>query len=210
MRAVTTGGVEAFEALYDRYVRLVYSTAYGVLEDSHSAEDVVQEVFVRIWRRPQQYVEERGRFVGWLLSVTRNRAIDEYRSRRRRTGKERQIIDQPAGELIASEAPAVEFHRVELVDQRALVREALQSLPKEQRVTIELAYFKGLTQAEIAEAQGAPLGTVKTRIRLGMQKLRIALDGRVGTIDSVRAAEDKPRAAGGGPTDGTARSEGIV
>ena len=204
MQEIGAQDVRAFETLYDRYARLVYSTAYGVLEDSQSAEDVAQEVFVRLWKAPQRYVAERGRFLGWLLSVTRNRAIDEYRSRRRRTTNERQIIDQPAGELIASESPQVEFHRVELVDQRALVREALETLPEEQRMAIALAYYKGMTQSEIATALNTPLGTVKTRIRLGMQKLRIQLDGRVGTIEINREPVGEAAPADQAATEGLA------
>ena len=204
MQAIGAQDVRAFETLYDRYARLVYSTAYGVLEDAQSAEDVVQEVFVRLWKAPQRYVAERGRFLGWLLSVTRNRAIDEYRSRRRRTSNERQIIDQPAGELIASESPQGEFHRVELVDQRALVREALETLPEEQRMAIALAYYKGMTQSEIAKALDTPLGTVKTRIRLGMQKLRVHLDGRVGTIEVSRAPAGESRSTDPAATEGLA------
>ncbi len=85
MDAIGAQDVRAFEALYDRYARLVYSTAYGVLEDAQSAEDVVQEVLTRLWKAPQRYVPARGKFFSWLLSVTRNLAIDQYRVRRRRT-----------------------------------------------------------------------------------------------------------------------------
>ena len=197
MQAIVAGDVRAFESLYDRYGRLVYSTAYRVLSDAQLAEDVAQEVFVRIWRRPSRYVEERGRFLGWLLSVTRNRAIDELRARARRSLNEDQIIDQPRGAYLAGESSAAEFHRAELVEQRGVVREALRSLPDDQRVAIELAYYRGLTQVEIAEALQTPLGTIKTRMRLGMHKLRAALDGRIGTVD-IESAPDRPERQGGG------------
>ncbi|MCY3887932.1 MAG: sigma-70 family RNA polymerase sigma factor [Chloroflexi bacterium] len=181
MDAIGAQDVRAFEALYDRYARLVYSTAYGVLEDAQSAEDVVQEVFTRLWKAPQRYVPARGKFFSWLLSVTRNLAIDEYRARRRRMRNERQIVDHAASAFIADESSPGAFHVVEMRDQRALVREALATLPPEQRTAIALAYYKGMAQSEIAAALDTPLGTVKTRIRLGMQKLRTQLDEQVGT-----------------------------
>ncbi len=196
MRSIGRREVGAFEALYDRYSRLVFSTAYRVLSDVHSAEDVVQDVFVRLWRNPDRYVEERGKFLGWLLSVTRNRAIDEVRSRGRRPLSESQIGDPDSGSSISDETPseaaASALATAEMVDQRAMVKRALADLPKEQRMAIELAYYKGLTQAEIAEALQTPLGTVKTRIRLGMQKLRVALEGRVGSVPPEEMRRDSP------------------
>ena len=126
---------------------------------------------MRLWRKPESYVERRGRFLGWMLSVTRNRAIDEVRSRRRRPLNESQVGDpDDRGSLsdeTASEAATREMAGAELVDQREMVRAALKDLPDEQRLAIELAYYGGFTQAEIAERLSTPLGTVKTRIRLG-------------------------------------------
>lgn len=192
MQAIGRQEMGAFETLYDRYSRLVVSTAYRVVGSMQSVEDVAQEVFVRLWRQPERYVEERGRFLGWLLSVTRNRAIDEVRSRRRRPLNESDVGDPEQGGPITdrteSEPAARDMARSDLVDQRAMVRAALAELPDEQRIALELAYFGGLTQVEIAEKSGTPLGTVKTRIRLGMRKLREALDGRVGVIEAAGAA----------------------
>ena len=159
---------------------------------------VVQDVFVRLWRNPERYVEERGRFLGWMLSVTRNRAIDEVRSRRRRPLNDSQVGNPDDSGSIAddtaSESASREMAGAELVDQREMVRKALADLPEEQRLAIELAYYSGLTQAEIAERLSTPLGTVKTRIRLGMQKMRVALEGRVGVLDM--------------PADGSTRNAG--
>lgn len=205
MRAIGRQDAGAFEALYDRYSRLVFSTAYRVLGDSQGAEDVAQDVFVRLWRTPDRYVEERGRFLGWLLSVTRNRAIDEVRARGRRPLSESQVGDPTSGTSVTEDAPseaaAIEIERAEIVDQRAMVRKALAELPEEQRVAIELAYYKGLTQVEIAKVLQAPLGTVKTRVRLGMRKLRVALEGRVGTLTPAEVTEKerarRARQAGG-------------
>lgn len=163
----------AFEEVFARYSHLVFSTCLRVLEDAQAAEDMTQEVFVRLWRRPELYDPARGRFVSWLLSVTRNRAIDELRSRGRRrshetSGEMERDVDEPT----ASDDPLM---AAELADQRAVLRSALDELPEEQRSAIELAYFGGLTHLEIAMLQRQPLGTVKTRIRLGMKKLKVAL-----------------------------------
>jgi len=164
----------AFRALYDRYGNLVYSAALRVLRDPQVAEDMVQEIFFRIWRKPDSYVAQRGRFATWLTSVTRNRAVDEIRSRGRRFRYETASPEEQERELPAPDTndPAL---TAELADQRRLILAALAQIPAEQRQIIELAYFGGLTQQEIAERLSQPLGTVKTRIRLGMQKLRAAL-----------------------------------
>jgi RNA polymerase sigma-70 factor (ECF subfamily) len=170
--------IKAFEALYDRYGTLVYSTALRVVGDVQLAEDISQEVFLRIWRRPDHYVPQRGRFVTWLLSVARNGAVDQIRTRGRRRRHE------TAGEESARDLPADEGRdpalMAQLSDERQKVRRALTSLPPEQRRVIEMAYYGGYTQQEIAELLSQPLGTVKTRIRLAMQKLRVALEPEVG------------------------------
>ncbi len=165
---------QAFRTLYNRYGGLVYSTSLRVVRDAHIAEDMVQEIFLRIWRKPESYVAQRGRFATWLTSVTRNRCVDEIRSRKRRfryeaPSPEEQERDPPGPE---EDNPAL---TAELSDQRRLILAALADIPAEQRQIIELAYFRGLTQQEISDLLGQPLGTVKTRIRLGMQKLRTAL-----------------------------------
>ena len=164
----------AFRTLYDRYGNLVYSAALRIVRDAQIAEDMVQEIFLRIWRKPDSYVSHRGRFATWLTSVTRNRAVDEIRSRGRRFRYETASPEEHERELPAPERndPAL---TAELADQRRLILAALAQIPSEQRQIIELAYFGGLTQQEIADRLCQPLGTVKTRIRLGMQKLRAAL-----------------------------------
>jgi RNA polymerase sigma-70 factor (ECF subfamily) len=168
----------AFEVLFERYCNLVFSVSMHIVRDGALAEDLVQEVFLRLWRRPDRYQAERGRFLPWLLSVVRHRAIDEQRSQGRRQSHEDSVAD-PGATLPAR--PSGDPMLAALVSEnQATVRKALQSLPDEQRRTIALAYFGGLTQREIAEQLDQPLGTVKTRIRLGMLKLRAALvDGRV-------------------------------
>jgi RNA polymerase sigma-70 factor (ECF subfamily) len=166
--------LEAFRALYERYGSLVYSTCLRIVRDAQIAEDMVQEIFLRIWRKPESYLPQRGRFVTWLTSVTRNRAVDEIRSRNRRFRHETASPEEQEREVPAAERmdPAL---TAELSDQRRLILAALEEIPREQREVIELAYFGGFTQQEISERLSQPLGTVKTRIRLGMQKLRGAL-----------------------------------
>lgn len=170
--------VRAFEVLYDRHGTLVYSTALRVVRDVQLAEDIAQEVFLRVWRRPSQYVPQRGRFVTWLLTLARNRAIDEIRARGRRR------LRETAGEELERALPADEGQDLalaaQLADERQKVRRALASLPPEQRRVIEMAYYGSYALREIAVALSQPLGTVKTRIRRGMQRLRVAVAPEIG------------------------------
>lgn len=178
-RRVCAHDEHAFEALYDRFADSVYAVALRVLGEPGPAQDVAQEVFLRFWRMPQGFDPERGRFGTWLLSVTRNRAVDEVRSRGRRRLRELgspAMPDDPPDET--ADDPA---RTAEIESDRAAVRRALAALPTEQRETLELAYFGGLTQQEIAAELGQPLGTVKTRTRLALQKLRATLSGEVWT-----------------------------
>jgi RNA polymerase sigma-70 factor (ECF subfamily) len=164
----------ALEAIYDRYGDYVYSVCMRMVGDVQLAEDLTQEVFLRLWRRPDLYDEGRGRFLTWLLSVARNRAIDERRSRGRRFLHE--TPPSPAVEELLEATPASEDRDLAVVsEQRVTVQKALAKLPPEQKLAIQLAYFGGYTQQEIAVGLHQPLGTVKTRIRLGLQKLRILL-----------------------------------
>jgi len=184
--------MEAFEALYDRYGNLVYSVSLRILGDVHAAEDVVQDVFLRVWRKPDHYDAARGRFMTWLMSVTRNRAIDERRSRGRRLRFEvgSAPLDGEGPQSDDADDPALATLQA---DERSAIRRALVGLPAEQRSAIELAYYGGLTQQEIARALGEPLGTVKTRIRLGMRKMRAALT----EMRSGREGQDELRGSPG-------------
>jgi RNA polymerase sigma-70 factor (ECF subfamily) len=168
---------EAFAGLYDRHADLVYSVALRVLADPALAEDTAQDVFLRLWRTPEAFDPARGRFVSWLVSVTRNRAVDEVRTRGRRrlreVGENANPEDPPDGR---AEDPQL---AVQVQADRLAVRRALSLLPEEQRTALELAYFSGLTQQEIAERLQQPLGTIKTRTRLALRKLRQALSTEV-------------------------------
>jgi RNA polymerase sigma-70 factor (ECF subfamily) len=171
----------AFEALYDRYGDLVYSVSLRIVGDTYVAEDVTQDVFLRVWRRPDQFDLSRGRFVTWLLSVARNRSIDQRRSQSRRMRHEAlPASDEEEDALPGDNARDDPALATVLSEERAAVRKALEALPPEQKLAIQLAYFGGMTQQEIANKLGQPLGTVKTRMRLGMQKMRNTLEaGRV-------------------------------
>jgi RNA polymerase sigma-70 factor (ECF subfamily) len=170
--------VRALEALYDRYGDYVYSVSLRVVGDVQVAEDVTQEVYLRLWNRPDLFDAGRGRFITWLLSVARNKAIDERRSRGRRFRHEN---PPGAGSIGSDDMPAVAAAAEDpvdsalLSDDRIVIQRALALLPADQRVAIQLAYFGGYTQQEIADGLKQPLGTIKTRIRLGLQKLRVVL-----------------------------------
>ncbi|HEV2619794.1 MAG TPA: sigma-70 family RNA polymerase sigma factor [Acidobacteriaceae bacterium] len=161
---VQSGDGHAMGSLYDRYHRLVYSVALRVLRDPAAAEDVLQEVFMQIWRNPDSFVPARGSLGGWLAIVARNRSIDTLRRKRPTTD----IDDVP---LASPGNLADEAERNSLME---LARTTIQMLPREQRKTLEMAFFDGLTHSEIAEMTGDPLGTVKTRIRSGLLTLRKA------------------------------------
>jgi RNA polymerase sigma-70 factor (ECF subfamily) len=166
---------KALEALYDRYGDYVYSICLRMVRDVQLAEDLTQEVFLRVWRRPDLFDASRGRFLTWLLSVARNRSIDESRSRGRRFKHENP--PSLAAEEILAAAPSTEDGEdpAVLSDERVVIQKALHLLPPDQRLAIQLAYFGGYTQQEIAKGLNQPLGTIKTRIRLGLQKLRLTL-----------------------------------
>jgi len=161
---VQRGDESAMAVLFDRYSKVVYSVALRVLRDPSSAEDVLQEIFMQIWRSPDGFVATRGSLGGWLAVVSRNRAIDALR-RKRPT----ESVDDMA--LASNYNLADEAERNSLMDR---ARGVIQLLPIEQRKTLEMAFFDGLTHSEIAEMTGDPLGTVKTRIRSALTSLRKA------------------------------------
>jgi RNA polymerase sigma-70 factor (ECF subfamily) len=156
---------QAMAQVFDRYGGMVYSVALRVLKDSAQAEDVMQEVFFQLWKKPESFIGGRGSLGGWLLVLARNRAIDQVR-RRKPTDSPEDVVLTAKGNL------ASETERNLLMEK---VRGVLKALPLEQQKSLELAYFEGLSHSEIAEQTGDPLGTVKTRIRLALIGLRKAL-----------------------------------
>jgi RNA polymerase sigma-70 factor (ECF subfamily) len=161
---VERGDEQAMAALFDRYSRVVYSVALRVLRDASAAEDILQEIFMQLWRNPDRFIATRGSLGGWLAIVSRNRSIDALRRKRPTEQVEDAILASPTN--LADEAQR------SLMMERA--RAAITQLPVEQRKTLEMAFFDGLTHTEIAEMTGDPLGTVKTRIRSALLTLRKA------------------------------------
>jgi RNA polymerase sigma-70 factor (ECF subfamily) len=161
------GDVQALETLYARHARAVYSLSLKMLGEQAGAEEVVQEAFLKLWRQPELYRSDRGRLSSWLLGVTHHRAVDQLRRRRL------EARHSANGEVQPSAGPQTDPEQ-QLWDsvQAEAVWQALADLPPSQRLTLELAYLRGMTQAEIAAYLGEPLGTIKTRMRLAMQKLR--------------------------------------
>lgn len=163
----------ALSELYDRYARLVYSIALNGLGDSARAEEITQDVFVRVWEKAYTYQSEQSKVTTWLSSIVRHRVIDDLRRR-----KARPEMNQDPWSLVESSEIAAPGNLELEVDhslKRQRLRLALGLLPEDQRQALAYAFFLGYTHSEIAEALEEPLGTVKTRIRLGMQKLRLAL-----------------------------------
>ena len=151
-------------ALYDRYSSIVYSVALRVLGDTGAAEDVLQDVFMQLWRNPGAFDASRGKLGAWLAVIARNRSIDALRKRRPETDFENVVLSvEPDLATDADRSRAA-----------AKVRSALAAMPEGQRTALELAYFQGLTHTEIAAKTGEPLGTIKTRIRAGLLALRKA------------------------------------
>jgi RNA polymerase sigma-70 factor (ECF subfamily) len=155
-------------ALYDRYGRLVFSLALRIAQDHGAAEEITQDVFVRCWRSIDRYHAQKGSLAAWLLAITHHRAIDELRSRRGRELR-RELSDDAIHPMAA---PDIGYAAALLGGE---VQEALHLLPPAQRDVIELIFWGGLTRREVAEQFQLPLGTVQTRLRLGMEKLRAAL-----------------------------------
>lgn len=164
----------ALGELYDRHSRLLFSLILRILRDRGEAEDVLQEVFLRVWNRAESYSPALGTPIAWLVRITRNRAIDRLRSRQVRAKMAEPETALPDAPVEPSPAANPEALASGSEQQRA-IQSALDALPPEQRTLIESAFYEGYTQSELAERFNLPLGTVKTRVRTGMQALRRAL-----------------------------------
>ena len=189
MARLTDGDHAALGELYDRYSRVVYSYLLRVVGDVSTAEELLQEVFFRAWKQSRTYAADKGAFVAWVLSIAHNLAIDELRrqSRRPRSGSE----DAEAALAAIPDESATPEGDAWLSSLRATIVAALGELPEAQRTTIELAYFGGLTQREAAERLNVPIGTIKTRTRLGLLKLREHLQPILGDLFPETDGEDE-------------------
>lgn len=179
VRRMSEGQVEALDVLYGRYSRVVFSFAVRILGDGLVAEEVMQEAFTRTWQQAGRFELARGSFASWLLSITHNLSIDEVRRRQRRPQRADSVDISDV--LRGTTDPTADVEEAaEATELRERIRRAMDTLPEPQRRVIELAYFDGLTQREIAALLSEPLGTIKTRMRLGMQKLKDALGAQEG------------------------------
>ena len=170
---ISQGDQAAFSILYDRYVRILYSFSMKSLNSREESEEVVLDVFSQVWRIADRYVASKGRVDTWLFMVTRSRILDRLRKRQRSTPSENVFLQLTE---IQSERSSVDpIEDVVISERRERVLSALKTLPEEQRLVIELSYYQGLSQSEIARQTGLSLGTVKTRVRLGLNKLKSTL-----------------------------------
>ncbi len=174
---ITTGDRAAFGELYDRFSRPLYATALRILHDSSEAQDVVHDAFITLWEKAATFETTRGTAFSWAITLTRNRAIDRLRSRRRRA----QLLESSAPSDLGldenTSGPSADTV-ADTTDQARAVRAAVATLPPDQQTALELAFFGGLTQEEIATRLRAPLGTIKARIRRALLKLRDQLASR--------------------------------
>jgi RNA polymerase sigma-70 factor, ECF subfamily len=170
LRQVGQGDRRSFEQLYERFSGVLFSIAYRMLNSQEAAEDVLQDVFVQIWKKAPLFDPTRGRPMTWAVTLTRNKAIDLIRSAQRRSGLHDTMLREKRALRYFDDRSS--FDAVASDEMSKLVRAAIEKLSKEQRVAIELAFVASMTQAEIAEYLDQPLGTIKARIRLGMLALR--------------------------------------
>ena len=169
---VSQGERDALAALYDRHGKAVFGLVLHILRDPARAEEAAQDVFLSLWLRAATYQPQRGKFQSWLLAMAHHRAIDELRRARRQQA----TLEQEGRLTLLVDLPQDSVEKgAQRQEESEAVRNALAVIPAEQRQVIEMAYFKGYTQSEIAQQLQQPLGTVKTRMRLAMQKLRATL-----------------------------------
>ena len=173
LRRIADRDRSAFSDFYDLYSGLLFSIAVKVLNDSKEAEDVLQEVFMQIWNKADAYDQLLGKPASWAVTLTRNKAIDRIRASQRRS----RLLEQATAEAVLPEDSPSANERLHGKENAEMVRSVVAALPSDQRRAIELAFFSGLTQDEIAKTLQEPLGTIKARIRRGMLKLREKLEG---------------------------------
>ncbi len=178
LQRMAGGEHDAMAELYERFSRPLYATALHILKDSAEAQDIVHDVFIALWEKAGIFASERGSAFSWAVTLTRNRSIDRLRSRRRRA----ELLEQSAPSDLGYQEGNAGFGADETAsaaDQARVVRAAVATLPRDQKDALELAFFSGLTQQQIAERLREPLGTIKARIRRGLGKLRDTLAVRL-------------------------------
>lgn len=175
LRRMCTGDEAALGELHDRWSPLLYSLVLRIVGDEHDAEEVLEETFWQAWRQAARYQDGRGPVSAWLTTMARSRALDRLRVRRRRREESWDGTEETIASASTDNDPHGPLEVMEAEERRAIIVRAMAQLPEQQRRTVELAYFGGMSQSEIAEQTGQPLGTVKTRARLALQKLREVL-----------------------------------
>jgi len=173
LHAIARGDEAALATCYDRYRVILFSLILRILHDRQEAEDVLQDVFMQVWRKARDFDESRGRAFTWLVTIARSRALDRLRGAGSRARLQTEAAQAPPNDIVD---PAAEAQRSE---HGTIVRQALAELSDDQQKALYLGYFEGLTQTEIATRLDAPLGTVKTRMRSGLLKLRELLHGKL-------------------------------
>ena len=175
---VASSDDQALAELYDRFGGVAYGLAFRILRDESLAQDAVQEAFLAVWRTADRFLAERAKASTWILTLVHRRAVDLVRRQERRRGEPLESVPEPVASEQVEEQAAIRF-------QRQVVQEALRRLPPEQREALELGYYAGLTQSELAERLGQPLGTIKSRMFTGLTRLRDLL-AQAGLEESLR------------------------
>ena len=176
MKRIKAKDEQALERLYDLYSRLLFGMVMSIVKKREEAEDVLQEIFIRVWNKADSFDEERGNVYSWIVTLSRNRAIDYIRSRRYKD-QQQESVSIGEDEFIPEADKHDPLETTIFSDRAELVRRALEELPDKQSEVLKIAYYRGMTQSEIAEHLDIPLGTVKTRMRQGMIKLKNILTG---------------------------------
>lgn len=184
MRRIKAKDAEALEELYDLYNRLLFGMIISIVKKREEAEDVLQEVFVKIWERASTFKEDRGNVYSWIVTLTRNKAIDRIRSKGYKTQKKAShLVDEPDSNFTLEGDHYDPLETTIFSDRAELVQEALGEIPESQSKVLKIAYYQGMTQSEISDHLEIPLGTVKTRMRQGMIKLKDILGEHISQHD---------------------------
>ncbi len=173
MKRISKKDEKAFETLYDLYSKLIYSLIVSVVKKQDEAEDVLQEIFLQVWEKATTFESTKGNVYAWMVTLARNRAIDRIRSKDFR--KQRQEVEDTEIDMMHNPTEKNPLDSLVVGERAEIVKSALQQIPTEQREVIQIAYYGGYSQSEIAAKLNLPLGTVKTRMRQGMRKLQTLL-----------------------------------
>ena len=179
LRRIQAEDERALETLYERYSRLVYSLALRIVGTVNDAEEVTQEIFLKVWKNASSFDQSKGKAFSWLVAITRRHAIDKTRSKTFKTRRNETTLDSTGDATVTEENPSDSRSHLILQEEAHIIRQALVNLAEKDRTIIELAYFEGLTHTQIAARIQLPLGTVKTRLRHGITELKKRMGDKV-------------------------------